>query len=275
MMNSIYTHSTSWQIRACPSGTEYLNLMLSKRGRDIPSCPEDKQQDKASTKPTDSHRRGVRSIHKENLLRCTNLSTLFYTFLLWMCNVFSSCLDVFWQTGICNTDRHQICSSNRSAESSIFSLEIWGWTWNKNNIQNLQKEISPPKQVLFCFCLIYFHIDNLKSFQLQNTCFIQILLNQYFYCIWLFFIFLSIFFRYNVTVNVSNGLTSISSDIYPVVIQRAVQPNRLLYSPSVLSKRSVNFTCRISSGTDVSYLWNFGDGTERDGSSTEHHVFNR
>ncbi|CAM4664475.1 unnamed protein product [Leuciscus chuanchicus] len=62
--NSIYTHSTSWQIRACPSGTEYLNLMLSERGRDIPSCAplptdtEDKQQDKASTKPTDSHKRG-------------------------------------------------------------------------------------------------------------------------------------------------------------------------------------------------------------------------
>ncbi|CAM4580592.1 unnamed protein product [Leuciscus chuanchicus] len=61
--NSIYTHSTSWQIRACPSGTEYLNLMLSERGRDIPSCAplptdtEDKQQDKASTKPTDSHKR--------------------------------------------------------------------------------------------------------------------------------------------------------------------------------------------------------------------------
>ncbi|XDV38131.1 hypothetical protein PO909_007601 [Leuciscus waleckii] len=86
--NSIYTHSTSWQIRACPSGTEYLNLMLSERGRDIPSCAplptdtEDKQQDKASTKPTDSHKRGVRSIHKEKLLRYTNLSTLFYIFLL-------------------------------------------------------------------------------------------------------------------------------------------------------------------------------------------------
>lgn len=157
MTNSIYTHSTSWQIRACPSGTEYLNLMLSERGRDIPSCAplptdtEDKQQDKASTKPTDSHERGVRSIHKEKLLRYTNLSTLFYIFLLWMCYVFSSCLDFFGQTGICNTDRHQICSSNRSSESSILSLEIWGWTWNKNNIQNLQKEISPPKQVRFVF----------------------------------------------------------------------------------------------------------------------------
>uniref|UniRef100_A0A8C1U2C3 Uncharacterized protein n=1 Tax=Cyprinus carpio TaxID=7962 RepID=A0A8C1U2C3_CYPCA len=78
-----------------------------------------------------------------------------------------------------------------------------------------------------------------------------------------------------VTVSVSNGLTSISSDVYPLVIQRAVQPNRLLYSPSVLSHSFVNFTCRISAGTDVSYVWNFGDGTERDGSSTEHHVYNR
>uniref|UniRef100_A0A673G3S9 Polycystic kidney disease 1 like 1 n=1 Tax=Sinocyclocheilus rhinocerous TaxID=307959 RepID=A0A673G3S9_9TELE len=74
---------------------------------------------------------------------------------------------------------------------------------------------------------------------------------------------------------VSNGLTSISSDVYPLVIQRAVQPNRLLYSPSVLSHSFVNFTCLMSAGTDVSYVWNFGDGTERDGSSTEHHVYNR
>ncbi|KAL0156845.1 hypothetical protein M9458_048091, partial [Cirrhinus mrigala] len=61
----IYTHSASWKIRACPSGTENLNLMLSKRDQDIPSCAplpkdaEDKQQDKALTKFTDSHKRGV------------------------------------------------------------------------------------------------------------------------------------------------------------------------------------------------------------------------
>lgn len=79
MTNSIYTHSTSWQIRACPSGTEYLNLMLFKKDRDIPSCAplpidtEDEQQDKASAKSTDSHKQGVRSIHKENLLFQINI----------------------------------------------------------------------------------------------------------------------------------------------------------------------------------------------------------
>ncbi|XP_056110015.1 polycystic kidney disease 1 like 1 [Rhinichthys klamathensis goyatoka] len=200
MTNSIYTHSTSWQIRACPSGTEYLNLMLSKRGRDIPSFAplptdtEDKQQDKASTKPTDSHKRAV-----------------------W---IFSDKRAYATQTDI-----------KFVAVTEVPNPLYFHWRFEDG------PEIKTTSRIFK------------KRYRLPN--------------------------KYNVTVNVSNGLTSISSDIYPVVIQRAVQPNRLLYSPSVLSNRSVNFTCRISSGTDVSYLWNFGDGTERDGSRAEHHVFNR
>ncbi|XP_077100644.1 polycystin-1-like protein 1 isoform X2 [Siphateles boraxobius] len=197
--NSICTHSTSWQIRACPSGTEYLNLMLSKRGQDILSCAplptdtEDKQQDKASTKPTDSHKRAI-----------------------W---IFSDKRAYATQTDITFV-----------AVTEVPNPLYFHWGFEDG------PEIKTTSRIVK------------KRYRLPN--------------------------KYNVTVSVSDGLTSISSDIYPVVIQRAVQPNRLLYSPSVLSNRSVNFTCRISSGTDVSYLWNFGDGTERDGYSTEHHVFN-
>ncbi|XP_036413818.1 polycystic kidney disease 1 like 1 [Colossoma macropomum] len=81
--------------------------------------------------------------------------------------------------------------------------------------------------------------------------------------------------RYNVTVRVSNAFHSVSSEIYPVVIQTAVQPNRLLFMPSVLLDTSVTFTCRIDAGTNVSYLWDFGDGTQRPGHSAEQHLFNR
>ncbi|XP_051737577.1 polycystic kidney disease 1 like 1 isoform X2 [Ctenopharyngodon idella] len=200
MTNSIYTHSTSWQIRACPSGTEYLNLMLSKRDRDIPSCAllpidtEDEQQDKASTKSTDSHKRAV-----------------------W---IFSDKRAYATQTDI------TFVAVTEAPDPLCFHWRFGDGSEIKTTSRFFKKRYRLPD-------------------------------------------------KYNVTVSVSNGFTSISSDVYPVVIQRAVQPNRLLYSPSVLSNRSVNFTCRISSGTDVSYLWNFGDGTEQKGSSTEHHVFNR
>ncbi|KAI5617099.1 polycystic kidney disease protein 1-like 1 [Silurus asotus] len=78
--------------------------------------------------------------------------------------------------------------------------------------------------------------------------------------------------RYNITVSSNHG--SVESDIYNVVIQRAVHLNRLLYTRSVLLNTSVPFSCRINAGTDVTYLWDFGDGTRRVGQDIEHHVFN-
>ncbi|XP_042607838.1 polycystic kidney disease 1 like 1 [Cyprinus carpio] len=200
MMNSIYTHFASWKIRACPFGTEYLNLMLSKRDQDIPSCAplptdaEDKQQGKASTRSIDSHKRAV-----------------------WI-------------------------FSDKRAYASETDIQFVAVT----------EEPDP----------LYFHWKFGDGPEIKTTS--RIYKKRYL-----------LPDKYSVTVSVSNGLTSISSDVYPLVIQRAVQPNRLLYSPSVLSHSFVNFTCRISAGTDVSYVWNFGDGTERDGSSTEHHVYNR
>ncbi|XP_050953668.1 polycystic kidney disease 1 like 1 isoform X2 [Labeo rohita] len=200
VMNSIYTYSASWKIRACPSGTEYLNLMLSKRDQDIPSCAplptdaEDKQQDKALTKSTDSHKQDV-WIFSDTRAYATETDIKFVAV-----TEGPDPLYFYWQFG----DGPEIKTTSR-----IYK----------------------------------------KRYRLPD--------------------------KYSITVSVSNGLTSISSDVYLVRIQRAVQPNRLLYSSSVLLHSSVNFTCRISSGTDVSYIWNFGDGTERNGSSTEHHVYDR
>lgn len=81
--------------------------------------------------------------------------------------------------------------------------------------------------------------------------------------------------RYNVTIRVYSSPGSVSSDVCTVVVQRAVRLNRLLHTRSVLLNTSVPFSCRVSAGTDVTYLWDFGDGTQRTGQDTEYHVFNR
>ncbi|XP_035270550.1 polycystic kidney disease 1 like 1 [Anguilla anguilla] len=80
---------------------------------------------------------------------------------------------------------------------------------------------------------------------------------------------------YNVIVNASNGLSSFTSDIYAIVIQREVQSNRLVFDASVMLNTSVTFNCRINRGTNVTYHWSFGDGTNRIGRNTEQHVFHR
>ncbi|XP_073796725.1 polycystin-1-like protein 1 isoform X2 [Danio rerio] len=198
LINSIYSHSTNWQIRACSSETEYLNLMLSKKDQDVPFCAPlpthtvGKQQDKASVTPIDKYKRAV-WIYSDKQAYATQTDIKFMAVAEGLDPLY-----FFWRFG----DGPEIKTTSR-----IFK----------------------------------------KRYRLPD--------------------------KYNVTVRVSDGVTSIRSDVYAVVIQRSVQPNRLLYSPSVLSNSSVKFTCRMSSGTDVSYVWNFGEGTERNGSSTEHHVF--
>ncbi|XP_070784659.1 polycystin-1-like protein 1 [Enoplosus armatus] len=81
--------------------------------------------------------------------------------------------------------------------------------------------------------------------------------------------------RYDVVVFMSSGQTSFTSDVFPLVVQRAVKLNRLLHQASVLQNQTVTVSCRVNVGTDVSFLWSFGDGSSRLGQSTEQHVFHR
>ncbi|KAM4534073.1 polycystin-1-like protein 1 [Odontesthes bonariensis] len=68
---------------------------------------------------------------------------------------------------------------------------------------------------------------------------------------------------------------SLTSDVFPVVVQRAVKLNRLVHKDSVLWNQTVTFICRVNVGNNLTFLWNFGDGTTRSGQSTERHVFHR
>uniref|UniRef100_A0A3P8U3P9 Polycystic kidney disease 1a n=1 Tax=Amphiprion percula TaxID=161767 RepID=A0A3P8U3P9_AMPPE len=80
---------------------------------------------------------------------------------------------------------------------------------------------------------------------------------------------------YDVVVVASHGQTSVTSDAFPLVIQRAVKLNRLVHQASVLQNQTVSVSCRVNVGTDPTFLWSFGDGTTRPGQSTEEHVFHR
>uniref|UniRef100_A0AAX7URA9 Polycystic kidney disease 1b n=1 Tax=Astatotilapia calliptera TaxID=8154 RepID=A0AAX7URA9_ASTCA len=81
--------------------------------------------------------------------------------------------------------------------------------------------------------------------------------------------------RYNVSVIMSHGKMAVTSDMFPVVIQRTVKLNRLVHRASVLQNHTVVFSCRVNMGTDINFLWSFGDGTSRSGQSTERHIFHR
>ncbi|XP_044196392.1 polycystic kidney disease 1 like 1-like [Thunnus albacares] len=79
--------------------------------------------------------------------------------------------------------------------------------------------------------------------------------------------------RYDVVVVVSGGRISLTSEVFPLVIQRAVKLNRLVHRASVLQNHTVTLRCRVNVGTDVIFLWSFGDGPTRLGQSTEQHIF--
>ncbi|XP_018424149.1 PREDICTED: polycystic kidney disease protein 1-like 1 [Nanorana parkeri] len=80
---------------------------------------------------------------------------------------------------------------------------------------------------------------------------------------------------YSVIVTASNKFNSFTSDVHTIFVQRKVIPNRLVASPSVVINSNVSFYCRINSGTNVSYFWNFGDGTKRLGKYNDTHVYKR
>ncbi|KAM4026856.1 polycystin-1-like protein 1 [Anomaloglossus baeobatrachus] len=81
--------------------------------------------------------------------------------------------------------------------------------------------------------------------------------------------------RYDITVNASNQLASFTSDAHAIFVQRKVIPNRLVASSSVLINSNVKFNCRVNSGTNVSYYWNFGDGVQRFGNNNDTHIYTR
>ncbi|XP_036595535.1 polycystic kidney disease protein 1-like 1 [Trichosurus vulpecula] len=81
--------------------------------------------------------------------------------------------------------------------------------------------------------------------------------------------------RYHVIVNAANQISSVTSDIHTISIERKIVPNRLVSSSSALINSSVSFECRINFGTNVTYLWNFGDDTIHPGKWTESHIYKR
>ncbi|XP_034428977.1 polycystic kidney disease 1 like 1 [Hippoglossus hippoglossus] len=81
--------------------------------------------------------------------------------------------------------------------------------------------------------------------------------------------------RFDVFVVMSAGQASVTSDLLPLVVQRAVKLNRLVHQASVLQNQTVTLSCRVNVGTDLTFHWSFGDGSSRLGQSTEQHVFHR
>lgn len=76
-------------------------------------------------------------------------------------------------------------------------------------------------------------------------------------------------------MTVFSGQTTTVSDVYAVIVQRAVKPHKLQFQASVLVNTIVDFKCRVRAGSDVSYLWSFGDGRTRHGQRDEQHLFDR
>lgn len=81
--------------------------------------------------------------------------------------------------------------------------------------------------------------------------------------------------RYRVVVQASNGVSSVTSEPHRVQVQRRVVANRLTSTSSALVNTTVAFECRINFGTDVAYLWDFGDGTGGLGNSSASHAYSR
>ncbi|KAK7834456.1 hypothetical protein U0070_017642 [Myodes glareolus] len=86
---------------------------------------------------------------------------------------------------------------------------------------------------------------------------------------------LSIPRRYHVTVEAISRIGSVVSESHLIRVQKRIIANRLTSPASALVNTNVSFECRLNFGTDVAYLWNFGDGTTEVGSSSSSHVYSR
>nr|XP_012418261.1 PREDICTED: polycystic kidney disease protein 1-like 1 [Odobenus rosmarus divergens] len=80
---------------------------------------------------------------------------------------------------------------------------------------------------------------------------------------------------YSVTVQAASGLGSVASEPCRIRTQRRIVANRLVSPSSALLNASVTFECRLNFGTDVTFLWDFGDGTVGPGDSSASHTYSR
>ncbi|XP_066096475.1 polycystin-1-like protein 1 [Saccopteryx bilineata] len=81
--------------------------------------------------------------------------------------------------------------------------------------------------------------------------------------------------RYRVVVQVSNGVGRVASEPHHVHVQRRVVANRLTSASWALVNSTVTFECRLNFGSDVAYLWDFGDGARGLGNGSASHVYRR
>ncbi|XP_031198335.1 polycystic kidney disease protein 1-like 1 [Mastomys coucha] len=80
---------------------------------------------------------------------------------------------------------------------------------------------------------------------------------------------------YHVKVKATSRIGSVVSEPHLIRVQKRIMANRLVSTASALVNANVSFECRLNFGTDVAYLWNFGDGTIELGSSSSSHVYGR
>ncbi|XP_021066840.1 polycystic kidney disease protein 1-like 1 [Mus pahari] len=80
---------------------------------------------------------------------------------------------------------------------------------------------------------------------------------------------------YHVKVKAISRIGSVVSEPHVIRVQKRIVANRLMSTASALVNANVSFECRLNFGTDVAYLWNFGDDTIELGSSSSSHVYSR
>ncbi|XP_052055676.1 polycystic kidney disease protein 1-like 1 [Apodemus sylvaticus] len=80
---------------------------------------------------------------------------------------------------------------------------------------------------------------------------------------------------YHVKVKATSRMGSVVSEPHLIRVQKRIVANRLVSTASALVNANVSFECRLNFGTDVAYLWNFGDGTIELGSSSSSHIYSR
>nr|XP_061810187.1 polycystin-1-like protein 1 [Nerophis lumbriciformis] len=81
--------------------------------------------------------------------------------------------------------------------------------------------------------------------------------------------------EYNITVVMSDGHIAFTSVMYSILVQSEVKLNKLFHRAYVLRNQEFTVSCRVNSGSNVTFIWSFGDGTTRVGQSTEQHTFLR